>query len=357
MVAGPPGKQMPIKIGNDLVGDGQPVYVIAEAGVNHNGDLALAKRLVDIAIDARANAVKFQTFKAETLVTASAPKAKYQLDSTSEAESQLEMLRKLELSPNAHHELKTYCEDKGITFLSTPFDEESADFLEQLGIAAFKVSSGDLTNLPLIRHLAQKSLPVILSTGMADLQDVREAVQTAKQTGNEQLVLLHCVSNYPAAPSDTNLRAIRTMAEEFKLPIGFSDHSEGTDLAPAAVALGATLIEKHFTVDRDLPGPDHKASLLPAELASMIASIRRVESALGDGEKKRRPSEEDTARVARRSVIAARDIPRGAVIDESMTALKRPGTGLPPAMLSSIIGRRTLVEISEGELLKLEMFE
>jgi N,N'-diacetyllegionaminate synthase len=348
---------MQIKIGNELIGDGQPVYVIAEAGVNHNGDLVLARRLVDIAVEAKANAVKFQTFKAETLVTASAPKAQYQLNSTSAGESQLEMLRKLELSTEAHYELKQYCDQKGITFLSTPFDEAAADFLEELGVAAFKISSGDLTNLPLIRHVAQKSKPVILSTGMANLQDVREAVQAARQAGNEAIVLLHCVSNYPADPSDLNLRAIRTMHDEFNLPIGYSDHTEGIDLSPAAVALGAVLIEKHFTVDRELPGPDHKASLLPDELKELIKSIRRVESALGDGEKRRRPSEEDTARVARRSVIAAQAIPKGTLLSESMTELKRPGTGISPALLSSILGRRTLVEIPEGELLKLEMFE
>jgi len=346
-----------IQIGTGVVSIGGPVFVIAEAGVNHNGDIELAKRMVDVAKDAGADAVKFQTFKAESLATIAAPKAEYQLTNTASTETQLEMLRQLELSEEAHREVCDYCAVKGITFLSTPFDADSADFLETLHVPAFKISSGDLTNLPLLEHIARKGRPVILSTGMATLQEVRDAVNTISEAGCRDLILLHCVTNYPALPSEINLRAMTTMRDEFGVPVGFSDHTEGTVISLAAVALGATVIEKHFTLDKNFPGPDHKASLEPEELQSLIKGIRAIEVSLGDGEKCPTPSEFETAKIARRSIIAATDIPAGSPLRSDSLVLKRPGTGLPPSMLKSLVGKVARVDITEGTLIDLEMLE
>lgn len=346
-----------IEIANKRIGEGAPVFIIAEAGVNHNGDLSIAKRLIDVAVDAGADAVKFQTFKAESLVTPEAPKAEYQTRTTSVAESQLEMLRKLELSAPDHRELASYCRERGILFLSTPFDEESADFLDTLPVPAFKISSGDLTNTPLLEHVARKNKPLILSTGMANLSEVRDAVKTVKEAGCDGIVLLHCVTDYPADPADVNLRAMQMLRDTFGVPAGFSDHTEGIEVALAATALGAAVIEKHFTLDRTMPGPDHRASLEPEELRAFVRGIRAVESSLGTGEKVPTPREIETAKVARRSIVAAQEIPAHTVIERSMIALKRPGTGMAPAKLQSILGRTTRVTISSGTLLTPDMFE
>jgi N,N'-diacetyllegionaminate synthase len=344
-----------LEIENRAVGPGHPSFIIAEAGVNHNGSVEMARRLIDVATRAGADAVKFQTFNAESLVSASAPKAGYQLLTTSEHESQLEMLKRLELPRPVHRELQIYCRQREIVFLSTPFDESAVDFLDQLGVPAFKISSGDVTNFPLLEHVARKRKPVILSTGMSDIEEVRSAIQTMRNEGCADLVLLQCVSNYPAQPSDVNLRAMQTMASEFDVPVGYSDHTTGIEVALAAVALGACVIEKHFTLDRELPGPDHRASLQPPELAQMIEGIRKVEAALGDGRKVRTASEIDTARAARRSMTAARDISAGTRLTREMIAIQRPGTGLSPALLSSLIGRTLRVDVRAGSLLSLEM--
>ena len=346
-----------VQIGNRLIGPQQPVFVIAEAGVNHNGDLKLARTLIDVAVDAGADAVKFQTFHADLLAVADAPKAAYQLQTTGDSESQVEMLRRLQLPAEAHRELQSYCEERGIIFLSTPFDEQAVDFLDDLGVPAFKISSGDLTNSPLLQRVAAKNKPVILSTGMSDLSEVIEAVSVLNAEGCDNPILLHCVSNYPADPADVNLLAMQTMSTAFNLPVGFSDHTEGIDVALAAVALGACVIEKHFTLDKSLPGPDHRASLEPAELGQLVQSIRRVESALGNGRKVPAASELETAKVARRSLVAARDIPGGITLRHEMVVLRRPGTGLPPSSLQTIVGRRTLRDISAGTLLHDDMFE
>lgn len=346
-----------VRIGDKLIGWHEPVFVIAEAGVNHNGDVTMARSLIDVAADAGADAVKFQTFHADRIATAEAPKAGYQLQTTGEAESQLEMLRRLELSAEAHRQLHSYCSERGIVFLSTPFDEQATDFLDELGLPAFKISSGDLTNSPLLEHVALKGKPVILSTGMSTLEEVTEAVSILRAAGCEDFILMHCVSNYPANPADVNLRAMETMQAEFNVPVGFSDHTEGIEVALAAAAMGACVIEKHFTLDRGLPGPDHRASLEPAELRRLIQGIRRVEAALGDGRKVPAASELETAKVARRSLVAARDIPAGATMEHTMIVLKRPGTGLSPSMQGTIVGRRALRNIAEGSLLTLEMFE
>ena len=346
-----------IQIANKLIGPGQPVFVIAEAGVNHNGDLKMARALIDVAAEAGADAVKFQTFRADLLATSDAPKAEYQLQTTGDAESQFEMLRRLELSADAHRELQSYCNERGIIFLSTPFDEEAVDLLDELGVPAFKISSGDLTNSPLLEYVAGKGKPVILSTGMSELAELIEAVSVLNTAGCENPVLLHCVSNYPADASEVNLRAMQTMRSAFDVPVGFSDHTEGIDVALAAVALGACVIEKHFTLDRTLPGPDHRASLEPAELRELVRSIRRVESALGNGRKVPSASEIETAKVARRSLVAARDIPAGATLQREMVVLRRPGTGMSSTMIEMLVGRKTLREIAAGAILAEDMFE
>jgi N-acetylneuraminate synthase len=339
------------------VGANRPCFFIAEAGVNHNGSLELAHQLVETAARAGADAVKFQTFKAERLATPEAAKAAYQRRETDPEESQYEMLRRLELSPAAHRELAEHCRRERIMFLSTPFDEESADLLNDLGVPAFKVPSGELTNLPFLSYVARFGKPLIVSTGMAGLGEVEAAVRAVRATGNEEIILLHCVSNYPADPVDVNLRAIETMTRAFGVPAGYSDHTEGTEVSLAAVALGACVVEKHFTLDRTLPGPDHRASLEPLELTALVRGIRVIESALGDGRKEPAAAEAETAAVARRSLVAARSLAAGTTLAEEMIAMKRPGTGLPPSMRSYLIGRVLRAPVREGELLSLQMFE
>jgi N-acetylneuraminate synthase len=299
--------------------------------------------------------VKFQTFKAERMVTRDAPKAEYQKQPTDVAESQYDMLRRLELSPEIHRELLAYCDDRGILFMSSPFDEESADLLAELDVAAFKIPSGEITNLPFLAHVARKGKPMIVSTGMSYLSEVEAAVRTIEQAGNRQLVLLHCVSNYPADPADVNLTAMGTMATAFGMPVGFSDHTAGIEVPLAAVALGACVIEKHLTLERDLPGPDHRASLEPDGFAAMVLGIRTVEAALGHGRKEPAPSEANTASVARKSLVAARDIPTGTMLTEELISIKRPGTGLPPVMMPYLIGRIVRVPVPAGALMSLEM--
>lgn len=344
-----------IQIAGRRIGRGSPCFVIAEAGVNHNGELARAHDLIDAAADAGADAVKFQTFRADRLVTPDAPKAAYQIARTAASESQLDMLRRLELSPDAHQELLDHAARRNLVFLSTPFDEESADFLDRLGVLAFKIPSGEITNLPFLAHVARKGKPLIVSTGMTTLGELDQAVAAIEETGNRRFVLLHCVSNYPAAAADTNLRAMRTMAAAFRVPVGYSDHTLGFEVAVAAAALSATVIEKHFTLDRELPGPDHRASLEPAELRQMMASIRNVEAALGHGRKRPAASEGNTAAVARKSLVAAAPIRAGTRLTEELIAVRRPGTGLPPAMRSVLVGRATLRDIAAGALLNLDM--
>jgi N,N'-diacetyllegionaminate synthase len=340
-----------LAIGKHKVGEGQPCFLIAEAGVNHNGRLDLALKLVDAAADAGADAVKFQTFQADELVTADAPKAEYQAANTGTAGSQLEMLRKLELQPGWHKEIQARCRKRGLIFLSTPFDEKSADLLDELKVPAFKVSSGDLTNLPFLKHLAQKRRPMILSTGMATSDEIHAALGAVREVGHTQVALLHCVTRYPADPSEMNLRVMSTMAHEFQVPIGLSDHTLGIEVSLAAVALGARVIEKHFTLDRTLPGPDHKASIEPAELAALVRGVRNVEAALGTGDKKPSGYELEIAKVARKSLVAACDIPAGTPVKREMIAIKRPGTGLAPGWLEKVVGRAARRSIRAGSVL------
>ncbi len=315
----------------------------------------MAHQLIDVAVEAGANAVKFQTFTADRLVIAHAPKAEYQMRTTDHSESQYEMLRKLELSKETHRDLIAYCKNKNILFMSTPFDEDSADLLADLGVAVFKVASGELTNLSFIAHVARKAKPMIVSTGMANLTEVEAAVNTIRATGLQDFILLHCVSSYPAKPADVNLRAMQMMSDTFNLPVGYSDHTMGIEVAIAAAALGACVIEKHFTIDRNLLGPDHQVSLEPVELKKLVESIRIVEMALGREIKEPTPSEADTARAARKSLVAAQNIPAGTKLTEELIAIKRPGTGLPPPMKSHFLGRILKVPVQAGTLLVLEM--
>lgn len=348
---------MTIQVTSRLIGIGQPCYVIAEAGVNHNGSLDLARQLVDAAHAAGADAVKFQTFKAGRLVTAAAPKAAYQQANTDAGESQLAMLKRLELSEADHRVLLAHCGTRGIQFISTPFDEASADLLAALDVPLIKLPSGELTNLPYLGHVARLGRPLIVSTGMSYLSEVEAAVRCFEANGNPPVALLHCVSNYPAAPSDVNLRAMATLASAFGVPIGYSDHTPGNEVTLAAVALGACIIEKHLTLDRNLPGPDHKASLEPDEFAAAVRGIRMVESALGNGRKAPAASEANTAAVARKSIVAARDLAVGETLDARAVAMMRPGNGLPAAMLPHVLGRRTRTQLVAGTLLTLNDLE
>jgi N-acetylneuraminate synthase/N,N'-diacetyllegionaminate synthase len=340
-----------IELTGHKIGLGSPCFIIAEAGVNHNGDVELAKRLVDVAAEAGADAVKFQTFKAERVVSTEAPKAAYQKETTDAGESQLEMVRRLELAPEAHRELQSYCQDQCILFMSTPFDRESVDFLDELGVPVFKVGSGEVTNWPLLEHIALKGKPIILSTGMSYLGEVDEAVRVIRDAGNDQLVLLHCVSNYPADPADANLRAMMNMATVFRVPVGYSDHTPGIEVALAAVTLGASVVEKHFTLDKGLPGPDHRASLDPQELKALVRGIRIVESALGDGTKRPAVSEEENRVVVRRSLAARLDVPKGTILTADVLQSLRPAGGISPRFLDQVVGRQTRRSLAAGELI------
>ncbi|WP_299840807.1 N-acetylneuraminate synthase [uncultured Paracoccus sp.] len=315
-------------------------FIIAEIGVNHNGSLDLARQLIDASVAARADAVKFQTFRAEDLVTPDARKAEYQVANTGDGGSQFDMLKALELTEAQFAELADYCGKVGIQFLSTPFSEAASDLLERVGVDAFKISSGDLTHLPLLAHIAQKGKPIILSTGMGDLAEVAAALAAIRAAGDPQVSLLHCVSNYPAAVEDCNLAAIDTMARAFGLPVGWSDHTEGSAISWAAVARGARIVEKHITLDHDLPGPDHRASMEPGEFRDFVAGIRAIELSIGSGIKAPTQGELKTAKVGRRSLVAARDLPAGHVLTADDIRIMRPGDGLKPAALEFVTGLR-----------------
>ncbi|MHA1862332.1 MAG: N-acetylneuraminate synthase [Candidatus Thorarchaeota archaeon] len=345
-----------IEIGGQEIGVNKPVFIIAEAGVNHNGDIHLAKKLVDAAVSAGVNAVKFQTFRTEDLTTRHAELAEYQVDNISKSISQFEMIRSLELDYDAFTELKRYCDNKNILFLSTPHTLDAMRFLDSI-VPAFKIGSGDLTNLPFLEKLSELSKPIILSTGMSTLDEVRDAVEVIGNKGNDDLILLHCVTNYPAAIADMNLRAIETLRREFNLLVGFSDHSIDSTASIAAVSLGAVILEKHFTLDRDLPGPDHRASLNPAQLKEYVKSVRETESSLGDGIKKPALCEIPILDVVRKSLVASGDIESGILLDESMIDIKRPGTGISPRFLSELIGRRAKIAIPNDTLLSWDMLE
>jgi N,N'-diacetyllegionaminate synthase len=332
-----------------------PVFVIAEAGVNHNGDLAMALALCDAAHAAGADAVKFQTFRAEDLVVPGAPTADYQERQTGERD-QFSMLRKLELSREQHGRIRDHCAQIGIEFFSTPFSFEAVDMLVALGVRRIKMPSGELTHRALVEHACATGLPVLLSTGMATMAEVHEALAWAKAVRGslDGISVLHCTSAYPAPDGALNLRAITTMREELRLPIGYSDHSTGIEAALAAVSLGATIVEKHLTLDAALPGPDHAASLEPEGFAAMVRGIRRISRMLGDGIKAPRPQEQDAARVARRSIVAVVDIPAGATLSASMLACRRPATGIAPREWEGVLGASARTAIPAGTVLQWE---
>lgn len=323
------------------------VYVIAEAGVNHNGSVELARKLVEAAADAGADAVKFQTFRADTLVSPDAPKAEYQKQATGAAESQYQMLKKLELSDEAHRELKSLCGSLGIDFVSTPFDISDIPLLEGLDMPFYKVPSGAITDLPYLRAINVCKRPVVLSTGMATLEEVRAAIAVLRDC---RLSLLHCTTEYPCPFDDVNLKAMLTLRDAFGLPVGYSDHTKGIEVAVAAVALGAEIIEKHFTLDRNMEGPDHKASLEPHELKAMVTAIRNVsQSIAGDGRKVPNPAELAIAAVARKSIVAKRDIRAGERFSEDNLTTRRPGTGLSPMCWDEVVGTVAEHGFEEGE--------
>lgn len=325
-------------------------FVIAEAGVNHNGNLETAKKLIDAACNAKVDAIKFQSFKAENLVTKDAEKAEYQKKSTGNG-SQYEMLKKLELSYQDHVILKKYCEEKGITFISTPFDFESVDLLEELDIPLYKISSGDLTNIPLLKYVAKLNKPMIVSTGMANLGEVEKAAHEIKAVGNNDITLLHCTSNYPTEYRDVNLNAMVTLKNAFKLPVGYSDHTLGIEIPIAAVTLGAQVIEKHFTLNKNMEGPDHKASLEPKELRTMVNNIRNIEMAFGNGVKTCTINEEDTRNVVRKSIVASKKIKAGESISYENIDFRRPGIGISPLLVNEVIGKIAINDIDMNEFI------
>lgn len=316
------------------------VFVIAEAGVNHNGSLEIAQKLIDVAAEAGADAVKFQTFKAKNLVCKNAAKADYQIKTTDAAESQFEMIKKLELDAAAHRKLIDYCENRKIMFLSTPFDNDSIDLLSSLGLSIFKIPSGEITNLPYLRRIGRLGRQVILSTGMADLGEIEDALEVLGEAGTpkESITVLHATTEYPCLMHDVNLLAMKTIARAFAVRTGYSDHTVGIEVPIAAVAMGASVIEKHFTLNKTMDGPDHKASLEPKELKAMVAAIRNIEKAHGDGIKKISPSEVKNKTVARKSIVAARHIRAGEIFSEENITTKRPGNGLSPMRWDDVVG-------------------
>jgi N,N'-diacetyllegionaminate synthase len=329
--------------------------IIAEAGVNHNGDIELAKKLIDVAADAGADLVKFQTFSADRLVTQSALKAEYQALATDKIESQHEMLRKLELTESMHHELINHCAIREIGFFSTGFDIESINFLASLGQELFKIPSGEITNLPFLQHIGGLGKKVLLSTGMSNMHEVAAALNALELAGTpkNRITVLHCTSSYPAEMSDVNLRAMLSIQDEFGVEIGYSDHTLGIEVAIAAVALGAKVIEKHFTLDRNMTGPDHKASLEPDELIRMVVGIRSIEKALGDGNKVITQNEIQNRDVARKSIVASRDIQAGEVFTDNNLTAKRPGTGISPMEWDEVIGTKAKKSYVKDDLIQL----
>jgi len=346
-----------IPIGNKAVGNGKPCFIIAEAGVNHNGDLSLARKLIDVAYESGADAIKFQTFKTSHLVTCNAEKAEYQKKNDSLNPTQFGMLEKLELSDNDFKKLSTYARKKGILFLSTAFDEESVDLLIRLDVPAFKIPSGEITNFPCLEKIARQKKPVILSTGMSTLEEVREAVTCLQEHGCRDIILLHCTTSYPAPLESVNLQVMDTLRDVFHLPVGYSDHTEGILVPVAAVARGACVIEKHITLDRTLSGPDHAASIEPNELKRMIDTVRKVEQALGTADKKPESCEIGNRNVVRKSVVASEHIRKGSLLQESMLALKRPGTGIEPKYMKDLVGKRVKTAIEKDTLITQDMIE
>ena len=328
------------------------VYIIAEAGVNHNGDINLAYQLVDAAKAAGVDCIKFQTFKSENLVSHTAQKAEYQKAATGDS-SQQDMLKQLELSFDEFVSLKEYCDRKGICFLSTPFDFESIEFLNSIEMPFWKIPSGEVTNYPYLVALAKTGKPVVMSTGMCEMQEIEDAIAVLRENGASDIKLLHCNTEYPTPYEDVNLRAMKTLRDAFGVEVGYSDHTKGIEVPIAAVAMGAAVIEKHFTLDRNMEGPDHKASLEPQELKEMVDSIRHIEAALGSGDKRPSPSEKKNMAVARKSIVAAARIKAGDILTEENITVKRPGNGICPMRWKEVLGTRAVRDFEEDELIEI----
>ncbi len=332
------------------------ILIIAEAGVNHNGNIETAEQMIDVAVAAGVDYIKFQTFKAEKLVSVHAEKAEYQKETTDSKENQFEMIKKLELDVDAHKELKDYCLSKGIKFISSPFDLDSIDLLYELGVDLYKIGSGEITNYPYLKRIASKGLPVILSTGMSKLSEVESALEVLLSNGlvrRDQITLLHANTEYPTPFEDVNLKAMLTLKDAFKLDVGYSDHTPGIEVPIAAVAMGAKVIEKHLTLYRNMEGPDHKASLEPDELKEMVRVIRNIEQALGDGIKKPSKSERKNMVIARKSIVAARDIKEGEILTKENITVKRPGIGISPMRWNEIIGKRAMKDFKFDDLIEI----
>lgn len=328
------------------------VYIIVEAGINHNGNFGLACKLVDVAKKAGADCIKFQTFKAKNLISHNATKAEYQKNTTGEG-SQMEMLKKLELTYKEFIALKAYCDRAGICFLSTPFDLESIEFLNTINMPFWKIPSGEVTNYPYLLALARTKKPIVMSTGMCEISEIEVAINLLHENGTKKITLLHCNTEYPTPWEDVNLRAMQTMRNIFGLEVGYSDHTKGIEVPIAAVAMGAAVIEKHFTLDRNMEGPDHKASLEPDELAAMVRAIRNIELAIGTGEKKPSESEKKNIVIARKSIIAARNIKKGEVLTENNLTTKRPGSGISPMKWYEVLGTKAIRDFNEDEMIEL----
>ncbi len=330
-------------------------FIIAEAGVNHNGDIQTAKKLVDAASDAGADAVKFQTFKADTLVCRNAPKAGYQTETTGADESQYEMIKKLELDENTHKELVEYCRKRDLKFLSSPFDPDSIDLLDRLGLEIFKVPSGEITNLPYLRKTGGLGKKVILSTGMSDLEEIEDALNILTEAGTplENITVLHCNTEYPTPYEDVNLNAMLSIKKRFGVRVGYSDHTTGFEVSVAAAALGAEVIEKHFTLDKLMSGPDHKASLDPDELKTMVSAIRNIERSMGDGIKRLSPSELKNKIIVRKSIVASRHIQKGEILSAGSITVRRPGTGISPMEWDNVIGTPAIRDFNEDSLIEI----
>lgn len=348
-------KKTDIKIGNKTIGEDSPCFFLAEIGPNHNGDIKIARELIDAASDAGADAVKVQTFEAKRYIAANTPKAEYDIKNTGTDEEMLVAQKNYELSQETHLELKAYSESKGITFFSTPHANEwSVDLLEEIGVPAYKIASGEITNTPILEYIAGKKKPVLLSTGASTMEDIERAVKAITGTGNDELIVMHCTSDYPCDIKDTNLNVLATLKKKFDLMIGYSDHTLSNEVACIAVALGAKVIEKHITLDRNMYGPDHKSSIEPHELSLLIQKIREVEVILGSSEKKPTAEEAEVSKIIRKSIVANQDIPGGVNLTKQMLTFKRPGTGIPPYELENVIGKKTTKDIKMDTLISYE---
>ena len=348
---------MEINIQDRFVGDNHPLFFIAEAGVNHNGSIALGRQLVDIAVEASADAIKFQTFRTENIITRDAPKSTYHVETTGSDSEQtwFELLKTQEMSREMHVELIEYCNDKGIIFLSTPYDEESADMLEDLDVPAFKIASTDTNNIPFLRFIARKGCPMIISTAMATMKEVEDAVAAIRDESLEDITVLQCVGNYPARLSDSNLRVMQTFHKKLKCIVGYSDHTPDLVNPVAATAMGAKIYEKHFTIDKTLPGPDHRMSLDPEELKQTVKAIRDTELALGSSVKQVLEGEKENRVKLRKSIVANTDINKDDIIHKEMISIKRPGSGIPPADMDTIIGKKATNDIPSGTVITFDM--